>query len=553
MHADTFGNYGIHVNGSRGPEVAALCPECSHTRKKSSDKCLQVNVDKGTWNCKHCGWTGGLKGMNWRGRQSERAYIRPDASKVTGATTDAALEYLMSRRITREVIVKNKITSGTIGERPAILFPYFDGGELVNIKSRAIDDKAFVMESGAELVAYCLDNIGPTTIFAEGEIDSLSLQSVGFDNAISVPNGAPAANEKNSDRRFEYLNHPLFDGVEKFILAVDSDAPGRKLEQELSRRLGKDRCWRVTWPEDCKDANDVLVNYGADRLRDCVNLAVPYPVAGIYTMLEAGPKIMDYYENGLPRGSSTGWGTLDELYTVKSGELTVVTGRPNDGKSTWIDALAVNMAEAFDWGFAVFSPENQPVELHLGNLIQKHLRKPWSGNARLSKSEAALATLWVNEHFHCLYPEQATVDEIITLAKVLVRRSGIKGLIIDPWNEIEHNRGDKLSETEYTSKCLSKIKKFARDHDVHVWLVAHPTKLYRDKAGKFPKPTAYDISGSAHFFNKADNVVCVWRDNQEKNDMVSIDVQKVRFRTVGRRGECILYFDQRTGRYEATL
>ena len=103
-------------------------------------------------------------------------------------------------------------------------------------------------------------------------------------------------------------------------------------------------------------------------------------------------------------------------------------------------------------------------------------------------------------------------------------RYGIRGLLIDPYNELDHQRPSHMSETEYVSQMLTKIKRFAQHHDVHVWFVAHPRQM-RDWKGQ--PPTMYDISGSAHFINKADNGVVIHRNrdpqagpmNQARNIM----------------------------------
>lgn len=88
-------------------------------------------------------------------------------------------------------------------------------------------------------------------------------------------------------------------------------------------------------------------------------------------------------------------------------------------------------------------------------------------------------------------------------------RYGIRGLLVDPYNELDHQRPSHMSETEYVSQMLTKIKRFAQHHDVHVWFVAHPRQL-RDWKGQ--PPTMYDISGSAHFINKADNGLVIHRN-----------------------------------------
>src|SRR5208282_4290641 len=69
------------------------------------------------------------------------------------------------------------------------------------------------------------------------------------------------------------------------------------------------------------------------------------------------------------------------------------------------------------------------------------------------------------------------IDWILEKARGAVMRHGINGLVIDPYNEIEHRRPPNMTETEYVSEMLGKVKRFAVNHDVHVWFVAHPVKM----------------------------------------------------------------------------
>lgn len=538
----TFADHGIDVNGHTG-EVNAQCPQCSHTRNKSKKPCLRVNTDKGVWLCHHCGWSGGLA-ENGNGRKHKRPTldIKPP--------TDVALEWILGRGINRGVLDRNGVGSVTYAGQPALAFPYRVHGQDVNCKYRMLADKSFAMEAGCERVLYKFDDLDDAgTIVVEGEIDALSLEVAGFLNVVSVPNGAPGPSAKNLDGQMDFLSNPRLHQVEKWILAVDADGPGWKLEQELARRLGRAKCFRVVWPEGCKDANDVLRKCGKEALADCIRDAAPYPVVGIYGVTEAAPKIHAFHEHGMPRGAATGWSILDEFYTVKPGWLTVVTGVPSHGKTTFVEALAVNLATRANWSFAMFSPENQPPEYHLSAILTKYLNKPFGGHLKMSKEELEYGIGWAKKHFWILQPETPSVDEILALSSVLVRREGIKGLIIDPWNEIEHARPKDLSETEYVGKSLGAIKRFAIDNDVHVWVIAHPMKMMPDKmTGKRRVPTPYDINGSANFYNKADCCICVHRDS-DLNDLAHIHIQKVRFRVVGKPGHIQLLWDRETGRY----
>ena len=177
---------------------------------------------------------------------------------------------------------------------------------------------------------------------------------------MSVPDGAPPVNSSDYSSKFDYLNDPWlhaekFNNVSRFVIAVDNDEPGAKLENELSRRLGKDKCYRVVWPEGCKDANDVLVKYGKTVLSECIEHAKPYPIMGTYDASNMSDSIDRLYEGDIEKGVSTGWGTVDPYYLVRPGAFTVVTGIPSSGKSNWLDAMMVNVAKNHGWNFGIFS------------------------------------------------------------------------------------------------------------------------------------------------------------------------------------------------------
>jgi twinkle protein len=275
------------------------------------------------------------------------------------------------------------------------------------------------------------------------------------------------------------------------------------------------------------------------------------------------------WDRGMPPGEGTGWPSVDRYYTVAPGQFTVITGWPGSGKSEWLDALVLNLARR-GWRFAIFSPENQPAELHVVKFVEKFLGKPFGDGptARATKDEAIEAMTEMEEWFGFLLPaidtERVTfgIEDILRAAELQFRMGGIWrsrethcGLVIDPWNEIEHARPRELSETEYVSATLGRIRAWARASGVHVWIVAHPQKLPRDRdSGKLPVPRPDHISGSQHWWNKADNAITVWRAlDDTKDQAVQIHVQKVRFKHVGRAGVVELTYDRVTGRYHEPL
>ena len=553
-----FADYGIELGGKVGEEVKATCPKCSHTRKKKNYPCLNVNTLKGAWHCWHCGWSGGLaSGEHNRPslQPHNRTYHRPTFNQ--SALSDKAIEFFGTRGITNDVLIRNRISIETIwmpqieDEVRAIAFPYIRDGEVVNVKYRD-NAKNFRQVGGAEKCLYKIDDVTNIAIITEGEMDALSLEVAGYTNAISVPDGAPAPDTKNYDTKFDYLNDPKLDQVETFIIAVDADAPGFHLEEELARRLGRERCLKASWPEDCKDANEVLMKHGATKLKECITLAKPFPVDGVFSVFDIVDNLEAIIDGGLPEGEDTGWPGVNELYMPCPGQWTLVTGIPSMGKSEWLDALAVNLAERAGWVFGVCSPENQPIDWHAAKLIEKRMGKRIRANGQrnCSSEEFYDATAWVAEHFHFILPERPTLDSVLDKARSLVRRHGMKGLIIDPYNELDHiGRKEGIQETEYVSHFLTTLRKFAREQGVHVWLVAHPSKLIKDKDGQYPVPDGYSVSGSAHFYNKADNIIAVHRDPSRPDTPNEVHVQKIRSRWLGKRGTAFLWWDPSSGRY----
>lgn len=274
-------------------------------------------------------------------------------------------------------------------------------------------------------------------------------------------------------------------------------------------------------------------------------------IFGPKTHLEA---LRELWRQGMPSGDRTGWPMLDRHYTVLPGQFTVLTGWPGSGKSEWLDALLVNLSRQ-GWRFAVFSPENQPVTFHISKLLEKLAGKPFPDGPteRIKLDELDEFTDELEQHFHFIEAGNGAVSakDVIEAAEPYFARNEEhkRGLVIDPWNELEHWRPANLSETEYVSQTLSMVRNWARQNKVHVWIVAHPQKMRRED-GKLPIPRPDMISGSSHWWNKADNAITVYR-NLEKLESkdVEIYVQKVRFKHIGRPGTVRLEYDRVTGTY----
>ncbi len=562
---------GIRLRAYAVGNYKITCPNCSNLRRKKSDPCLSITIDGdgAMWNCHNgCGFVGRVFDQEPI-RPVRRQRSAPTKPKAPGELGAEVLAWFAARGISETVVRRNGIGTARVWmpsmkiETDCIAFPYRRAGELVNVKYRALESKAFSQVKDAEKILYGLDDIvdATTAIVVEGECDKLGLEEAGIRHVVSVPDGAPATVKAGEpaadDTKFSYLANcaAYLDRLDKIILAVDCDSAGQALETELVRRLGRERCWRVRWPDGgdvpCKDANDVLRVHGADVLRECIEHAEPYPIAGLHNIHEYAEDSLALYRDGRARGHSTGWASLDEFMTIRPGELSVVTGTPGSGKSEFIDALMVNLALNDGWRFAVASFENPPPE-HIAKFAEKVLGRPfWDGpTARMTEADLERAMDWAEGHFHLLRAddEAPTIDWILSAARGAVLRHGVHGLVIDPYNEIEHHRPANQTETEYVSQLLGKVKRFAQAHGVHVWFVAHPAKMPRESTS-IPAPTLYDISGSANWANKCDIGVVVHRDPLIDPTRTDIFIRKVRFKAVGKIGVISLRYDPTTGRY----
>jgi len=554
----TWQDLGIDVPYGRHGDVKTTCPECQRQGKRSHlrDRSLSVNLDSGLYRCHYCGWKGKLGGRGdgptW-GRQSPpKVYAKPEPVVPLEPTLPTkAVEFFTGRGIDMAVVTKRNITVGLDG---GLKFPYYRNGELVNVKTRypAKDGKkSFRMEAGCELIFWGLDECqgAEQVIIVEGEMDLLACETAGLKRILSVPNGS-----QTGEMAFLQSAETIFAGCHSVILAVDGDGPGLALELELARRIGKEKCYRTRWPEGCKDANDVLQQHGDQAIWECITNAEAFPIDGVREAKDVVQDMITAYRIGIQRGLSTGWRNLDNLYTIKPGQLTIVTGVPGSGKSEWVDSLVLNLARHHGWPIAVYSPENYPLAKHYEKFCEKYIGKPFNDgpSPRMSESEMVhFMTDWAQQYLFAISPDDPTLVEVLEKARGLVFRHGVKGLIIDPWNELDHSRPRELTETEWVSRSLTMIRTFCRENDVHAWLVAHP-RIMRKENGKTPVPTPYDISGSAHFFNKADNSITVQRNKDDDTADVEIHVQKIRFREIGRLGRALLRYDVVTGRYMDT-
>ena len=549
---------GIRAEDRKGDKQKMFCPACHANRKNKADKSLSVDWVKCVAHCHHCDQSFFFGKTEKIGFTPAPAPAAPPSTeprkpgKLMGEEQPDAnmLEWFAGRGIPAEVLQREGISkvcrkmpqTGQV-ER-CIVFPYLLEGELVNRKYRD-GRKNFMLEAGAKLVPWRIDHIRYTEecIITEGEMDALSFITVGRDDVVSVPNGAQA----NLSFLDDFVETHL-ENKKRVYIAVDTDAKGLQMRAELVRRLGEDLCRIVTYGEDCKDANELLMKEGPEALLQAIGEAEEVPLEGVFTASDVKDELHALFEKGMQKGAVFGLGSLDDMLSVETGRLMIVTGIPGDGKSEFLDEMTIRLSLAYDWRCAYFSPENYPVTLHHQKLVEKIIGKRFLKGV-MNEQEFEAAVSYLSHNFFDILPEEGyQVDSILRVAETLVRRKGTRVLVLDPYNCLEHQIPTGQSETQYIGEFLEKLRSFARRRQVLVILCAHPVKMKKDPAsGKYPVPTMYDISGSASFFNKADFGIAIERDRTR--DITRVHVQKVKFRHLGQPGVASFRFSTHNSRF----
>lgn len=515
-----------------------VCPECSSSRKKAKTKDLEYFPDTNRAFCFHCNTTF----FEYK-PYVQKQYALPEWKNKT-QLTDKAVKYFEGRMISQNTLNKMKVYSD-IEYMPqfdkkvdVICFPYFRDNKLVNIKYRG-PLKSFKLHSGSELIFWNIDCLktNKEVIIVEGEIDALTYLEAGYDNVLSVPNGA--------GNNLEYLNIDDFKGIDKIFISVDTDSKGIELRDELIRRLGIERCFIISLKE-CKDANEFSTAHSLLEIQDCIKEAKQLPIKGIVDIDSMYDELYSLYETGIQPGLKIGNSEFDEYCTWEAGKLVVVTGEPNSGKSEVVDYIVSRLNILYNWKAAYFTPENFPLKHHYSKIFEKLIGKQFK-KTKSEDIEFDMAFEHIkNNFFYILNEEDLTLKTILNSAKFLVSKEGIKVLVIDPYNKIDHQYTG--SETQYISKFLDELTSFAKFYDVLVFLIAHPSKLDNGQIANL-----YKISGSAHFYNKADYGFTFVRIKDEDNistNQSQIHWQKIRFKHLGKHGISNLVYNYNNGRFE---
>lgn len=562
MYYDRLNDLGIKLSRHQGNEKT-FCPQCSDSRKNKRDRCLSVNVTTGQYNCHNCGWHGNVR--NFERKRDAKVYDKPNPDYIKSISIKEKTEqYFTKRGISKSTLEKFMIFNReefmpqTGKNENCICFPYFKEGQLVNIKFRDAM-KNFRMVSGAELIFYNLSSIGDKkkVVITEGEIDCMSCYEAGVGKdtepfseyaVVSVPNGASKGNQ-----RLDYLDNcaEWFAGLDEIIIATDGDEAGKVLRDELMRRLGVERCKFVLYPDEsrvnvdgqlqrpCKDFNEVLIYFGKETILDCITKAQVVPIDGVYYVEDIFGSMLDHFKKGIELAPSTRFRELDTYFRWKKGSVNVFTGYANHGKTFFLIQLMLTKSIYDGWKWAVFCPENYPANDFFDDIVEMYAGKSLQ---EMTENEYIEACEFLNEHIFYVYPEdEHTILSIHDKFRYLVLKKGVDGVLIDPFNQLDHNQKAYQREDQYLSEILKDIKRFSLLNNITYNIITHPKNPQPSKDNRaLPVVEMYDLNGGAMWGNKVDHIVSYHRPrwHEDKNSPeVEIHIQKVkRKRTGGKQG-----------------
>ena len=548
---ELYERYKIPSHRLKEGQQKTKCPECQ-PQHDPTDNPLSIEIfpDKILFKCHHCGFSGGVVAKSPSRAQSYRKPAPQPKVLPQELDADGCLEFFKSRSISEDTYKAFDCFAASDGW---IGFPYNRiDGKADNIKYRHTSKK-FRQEKDPVKSLYNYQRVKDASrvVFVEGEIDALSCYEAGVQEVTTLPDGAPAQTAfKDNDKRFAALTtHPL--KAEKIVLFCDADGAGANLRKELLHRYGKGKCWYVKPPQGCKDANDVLMKHGANYLCKLIMSAKPYPVDGLYTVRNYYDDVIDLYHGNYDRPIEIGYPALDSIYKVMKGTFHVWTGIPNHGKSTFLDQCLIQIAQRYDWKFAMFSPEHS-TKMHIRRLAQMVVQKPFDKGVteRMTEEELVQGMAWLQEHFFFIETREhiPSIDKILATTKETVAKHGCNALVIDPYNEVDASRKGSYREDEHIRDFISKCKRFSKNHDLTTFVVAHPTKLQKEDGG-YKAPSAYDISGAAHWHNQADAVVVVHRDFDAGT--IQVITRKIREQGLyGQIGEATFWMNPDTRMFE---
>lgn len=513
------------------------CPFCGPNTKKDNQFKFYMNMETGAYKCyraNSCGEEGGF--LDIKRKYGVEDDYSPDnfdkpkkvkkkkEYKEQTATTeelhsDVVLDYIKRRGISAETAKKHNVKESVDYEgNPCLAFEYYENGKRVLIKYRNLKkgkDKSYWQAGGGKPVLYGIDNIDTdkTLVIVEGEFDKLAINEAGEQNVVSVPFGS-------NNMQWIEENFDILEQIDSFIIWSDNDKAGQKMQKEILKRLGRNRCFIAEG--EYIDANVEYYKRGAEGVIEILNNAKPVPVQRLIDFKdieEFDPSEIETVRSNIPLINKYLGGYM-------MGAVTIWTGSNSSGKSTLINQ---EVLQAIDDGFGTALLTGE-----LPNWLARYwLELQAAGPAHIDpkydeirekqvyyvNKEAKLKIRdWFSNNMLRLYDsmESLKVDDIKETFEEAAKRYGIKNFVVDNLMIVNYNASYQEKYNKQ-SQFVAAMKEFAKNYDVHVHIVAHPRKP------KGEVITKEDVAGLYEITNLVDNVIGIHRVTDKNRKALGID------------------------------
>ena len=462
---------------------------------------------------------------------------------------------LLKRGIREDTCRKFGYTVGNSGGRPVQIAPYYCDGELVAQKLRFPDKSFTFIGQAADSGLFGQNlwkNTGKRIVITEGEIDAMSVAQA-FNlrwPVVSVPNGAQGA-KKSIAKNLDYL-----EGYETVVIAFDGDEAGRAAAKECAALFTPGRCSIASWPEGCKDANDMLKAGLEGDVAIRIFEAKPFRPDGILAGTELKEKIEEYRKGG---GVFFSYDTqrpkMDTMTRgLRKGELTMLTAGTGIGKSTEAAELASDLMLRHGLTIGYVALEENPLRTSLRQM-SIYLNKPLHlGLGAISEEEylEAFSRTVGNGRFY-LYDHFGSLDSdnLLSKLKFLANGCGCDFIILDHISIAVSGREDG-DERRIIDNLMTNLRSLVEQTGVGVIAISHLKKPQGSSATPHEeggRVTMDDLRGSASIKQLSDTIIGIERDQQDKENGDYCILRVLKCRLTGETGVAdTLHYNKQTGR-----
>jgi len=269
-----------------------------------------------------------------------------------------------------------------------------------------------------------------------------------------------------------------------------------------------------------------------------------YRVEDVVYGIDVKDRALIINERGFEKIMGVGVPELDYLFKPKRGEISLLTGIGNYGKTAWQKSQILSRIIMYGEKVATFSPEDTPAEEYFHDFVEMLLGcecTPFNPN-RPSGEVYEAAYDFVSKHIFYISAEMLSPTPQYIKEKFLelIVQEKVDFCCIDPFNQMTNDyKGFGGRTDKYLETLLSDFSRFAKKNDVYFWIVAHPKLMERDRSGNYKCPDVFDVADGAMWNNKMDNITVYHRpfaQTDPNNPLAEFHSKKIKKKSVGRKG-----------------